>query len=324
MKMKTVKRLSAVLLTGALALSLISCGGNATSGDNANGSANDTSNENASETAQENGTEESVVEKKELLVVSFGTSYNDSRSITIGGIENVLRENFQDYEVVRAFTAQTIIDKLKDRDGIEIMNVKEALDDAVANGVTTLIVQPTHLMDGFEYQDLQKELADYEDKFEHLALAAPLLTSDEDYALVADALYEKTKQYDDGETAICFMGHGTEADSNKDYAVLQDTIRDKGYDNIFIATVEAEPTFEDIIEEVSAAGTYQKAVLLPLMVVAGDHANNDMASDEDDSWKSLFEEAGFEVSCVLEGLGQDYEIAEIYVKHTQDAIDGLE
>lgn len=261
--------------------------------------------------------------KTELLVVSFGTSYNDSREKTIGGIENALAKAYPDYELKRAFTSQIIIDKLKERDGIETMNVEEALDDAVENGVKTLIVQPTHLMDGYEYTDLKDALDDYQDKFDAVALAAPLLSSDADYEAVAQAITKKTADYDNGTTAICFMGHGTEADSNKDYAKLQEVLTADGFENYYISTVEAEPSFEDTIELVSSKGIYDKAVLLPLMVVAGDHANNDMAGDEDDSWKSMFEAAGFSVECVLEGLGENADIQQIYVQHTQDAIESL-
>lgn len=264
------------------------------------------------------GKSSSAVEK-EILVVSFGTSYNSSRSITIGGIESTIRESYPDWTVRRAFTAQTIIDKLAKRDGIKIDNVKEALDRAIADGVKTLIVQPTHLMDGFEYTDLKKELDSYKGKFEKLVLSTPLLTSDSDYEAVAKVITEKLAAYDDGKTAICFMGHGTEAESNKDYAKLQTVLTAAGKKNFYVGTVEATPSVEDLIAA-AKSGKYAKVVLEPLMVVAGDHANNDMAGDEDDSWKSQFEKAGFEVECILEGLGQIYEIQQIYVQHLAQTI----
>lgn len=262
-------------------------------------------------------------QKTAILVVSFGTSYNDSREATIGAIEESIAKAFPDYEVRRAFTSQIIIDKLKERDGLEIDNVEEALDRAVADGITTLVVQPTHLMDGYEYTDLADALKDYEDKFDQVVLGDPLLTSDGDFDAVVKAIAEKTASYDNGETAICFMGHGTEADSNGIYAKMQDKLTEAGYENYYIGTVEAEPTLDDVIAAINEKGTYKKVVLEPLMVVAGDHANNDMAGDEEDSWKTIITGEGYEVECILEGLGQISAIQDIYVAHTQAAVDSL-
>ena len=260
---------------------------------------------------------------KEILVVSFGTSYSNSRHVTIGAIEDAIREAYPDYQVRRAFTAQTIIDKLKKEENIEIDNVKQALDRAVANGVKTLIVQPTHLMNGLEYNDLKKELDKYKDKFDKIALGKPLLTSDEDYKQVIAAITNDTKEYLDGETAICFMGHGTEADSNKVYATLQEKLKAAGYNDYFVGTVEAKPSVDDLIAQVKESGKYKRVILQPLMVVAGDHANNDMAGNEEDSWATKFKAAGFEVKPVLRGLGQNYDIQKIYLEHLKAAIDSL-
>ena len=261
--------------------------------------------------------------EQELLVVSFGTSFNDSRRMTIGGIEGALEEAFPDWSVRRGFTSQIIIDHVKSRDGEIIDNVSEALDRAAANEVKTLVVQPTHLMHGFEYNDLAAELAQYADAFETVAIGAPLLNTDEDFSQVADIIKEATAEYDDGETAIVFMGHGTEADSNEVYAKMQGVLTDKGYENYFIGTVEATPSVDDVLALVQQ-GDYKKVVLEPLMVVAGDHANNDMAGDEEDSWKSIFEGAGYEVECILRGLGELEPIQAMYVAHAQETIDGLE
>ncbi len=258
----------------------------------------------------------------ELLVISFGTSFNDNRRLTVGAIEAAMEEAFPDWSVRRGFTSQIIIDHVKSRDGEVIDNVTEALDRAVANGVKTLVVQPTHLMDGFEYNDVVTELATYADAFENIAIGAPLLTSDADFQTVMQAVVDATAQYDDGETAICLMGHGTEADSNGVYAKMQQCMADAGYANYFVGTVEAEPTLEDVLAAVQA-GSYRKVVLRPLMIVAGDHANNDMAGDEEDSWKSAFEAAGYEVSCEIKGLGELEAIQQLLVAHAQDAIDSL-
>ena len=269
-------------------------------------------------------TDEAKAPKPVILVVSFGTSYNDSRHITIGAIEDAIRETYPDYDVRRAFTAQIIIDKLAERDGIVIDNFEQAMDKLVEEGVQKVIVQPTHLMAGYEYTDVLNSLqSNYADKFEAIVLGDPLLTSDEDYSEVVEAICDATAEYDDGQTAICFMGHGTEADSNEDYTHLQQVLTDTGHTSYFVGTVEATPTFDDVVEAAQAAG-FTKAVLRPLMVVAGDHANNDMADTEDpDSFASKFIAAGFEVECVVEGLGQLVAIDDIYVRHVADAITQL-
>lgn len=260
--------------------------------------------------------------EKELLVVSFGTSFNDSRRQTIGAIEKSLEEAFPDWSVRRAFTSQIIIDHVEKRDGEVIDNVGQALDRALANGVKTLVVQPTHLMNGLEFTDLENEIAQYADGFEQIVIGSPLLTTDEDFSKVADAIVKATKDHDDGETAICFMGHGTEADSNEVYAKMQKVLADKGMENYFIGTVEAKPDLEDVLSAVGN-GSYKKAVLEPLMVVAGDHANNDMAGDEEDSWKSAFEKAGYDVECLLRGLGEIEDIRKLYVQHADEAIHSM-
>lgn len=265
-----------------------------------------------------------TVEKKSdaaILVVSFGTSYNDSRDITIGAVEEAIAKACPEYEVRRAFTSQIIIDILAERDNLDIDNVEEALDRAVADGIKELIVQPTHLMNGFEYNDLAKALTDYVDKFDKIILSEPLLMSDSDFDGVIKAITEKTASYDDGETAICFMGHGTEAESNGVYAALQSKLTEAGYENYYVGTVEAEPSLEDVVAALNAKGTYKKVVLEPLMVVAGDHANNDMAGTEEDSWKTVLEQEGYEVECIIEGLGQIPAVADIYVEHVQKAIE---
>ena len=267
----------------------------------------------------DNPRNEDQISDQELLVVSFGTSYNNSRRLTIGGIESRLEKDFPEWSVRRGFTSQIIIDHVLRRDGEKIDNVTEALDRAIDNGVKTLLVQPTHLMHGFEFTDLVEELAEYADAFDKIIVGEPLLSSEEDFSAVADIITEATKEYDDGKTAICFMGHGTEAPSNEIYDRMQKVLTEKGFENYYIGTVEAEPSVEDVLEAVQQGG-YERVVLRPLMVVAGDHANNDMAGDEEDSWKSIFEAAGFEVVCVVEGLGQLGGVQEIFSQHVQDAL----
>lgn len=258
----------------------------------------------------------------ELLVLSFGTSYNDSRRLTIGAIEGDLEKAFPDFSVRRGFTANIIIDHVQRRDNILIDDVDAALERAVNNGVKNLVVQPTHLMHGLEYDELVKEVGNYSDAFDQVVFGEPLLNSDDDFARVEKAITEWTASYDDGETAICFMGHGTEADSNEVYQKMQDLLTKDGYTNYFVGTVEAQPSLDDVLTKVQA-GDYKRVVLEPLMVVAGDHANNDMAGDEDGSWKKTFEDAGYEVECLLRGLGENEDIRTIYVDHAKAAIDSL-
>ncbi|MDO5547755.1 MAG: sirohydrochlorin cobaltochelatase [Eubacteriales bacterium] len=261
--------------------------------------------------------------EQELLVLSFGTSYNDSRRLTIGAIESDLADAFPDFSVRRGFTANIIIDHVNDRDGILIDDVDAALNRAIDNGVKTLVVQPTHLMNGLEYDELSEQVAQYADAFDKVVFGDPLLTSDDDFARVEKAITEWTADYDDGETAICFMGHGTEAESNEVYQKMQDLLTEDGYENYFVGTVEAEPSLEDVLAKVKE-GDYKRVILEPLMVVAGDHANNDMAGDEEGTWKKTFEDEGYEVECLLRGLGENEDIRQIYIDHAQAAIDSLD
>lgn len=260
--------------------------------------------------------------ENELMVISFGTSYNDNRRLTIGAIEGAMEEAFPDWSVRRGFTSQIIIDHVKNRDGEVIDNVGEALDRAVANGVKKLVVQPTHLMDGLEYNDVVDEVTQYADAFERIAIGKPLLTSDEDFKTVMEVIIAETAEYDDGNTAICFMGHGTEAASNQVYGRMQDLLTEAGYEHYYVGTVEAEPSLEDVLAKVQE-GEYTRVVLMPLMIVAGDHANNDMAGDEEGSWKTTFEAAGYEVVPVVRGLGEFEGIRQLLVQHAQAAVDSL-
>ena len=279
--------------------------------------------------------------ENELLVVSFGTSFNDSRVKDIKGIEDALQEANPDWSVRRAFTAQIIINHVEARDGECIDNMDQALERAVANNVKNLVVQPTHLMHGAEYDELTAAVEKYQDKFESVKIAEPLLGEvgddasvvNDDKKAVAEAITAeavKTANYDSLEaakedgTAFVFMGHGTSHTAKISYSQMQAQMQELGYDNVFIGTVEGEPedtACEAVIEAVKNAG-YKKVVLRPLMVVAGDHANNDMAGDDDDSWKSQFVASGnFDsVDCQIAGLGEIPAIQDIYVAHTAAAI----
>ncbi len=280
----------------------------------------------------------------ELLVVSFGTSFNDSRVKDIKGIEDALQAAYPDWSVRRAFTAQIIINHVQARDGEKIDNMQQAMDRAVANGVKNLVVQPTHLMHGAEYDEMMEMIDDYRDKFESVAVAEPLLGEvgadatviNEDKEAVAKAVTAEavaTAGYDSVEaaakdgTAFVFMGHGTSHTAKVSYSQMQTAMQTLGYDNVFIGTVEGEPestSCENVIEAVKAAG-YTKVVLRPLMVVAGDHANNDMAGADEDSWLSQFEASGAfdSVDCQIAGLGGIADVEQLYIAHTKAAIDSL-
>ena len=259
--------------------------------------------------------------EKEILIVSFGTSYTNSREKTIGAIEKAIERAYgAEYIIKRAFTSKIIIEKLKKRDNIVIQNVSEAIEEAKNIGVKTLLVQPTHLMSGYEYQDVLEEVNKYKEDFEQIKIGRPLLDMNEDYELVSAALEDAMKNYDREDTALCFMGHGTTAEANRVYEKLQKLFWEKGKENVFIATVEAKPSFEDVVEMVDKKG-FKHAVLHPLMIVAGDHANNDMAGDEKDSWESLFEAKGIGVECILRGIGEMEAIQNIYVRHTGEMVD---
>ena len=282
--------------------------------------------------------------ENELLVVSFGTSFNDSRAEDIKGIEDKLQEAYPDWSVRRAFTAQIIINHVEARDDEVIDNMQQALDRAVANGVKNLVVQPTHLMHGAEYDEMTEAIDGYKDKFESVAIAEPMLGEvgddatviNDDKKAVAQAITDeacKEAGYDSMEaaaedgTAFVFMGHGTSHTANVTYDQMQTQMDNLGFKNAFIGTVEGKPEDTEcqaVIAKVKDAG-FKKVVLRPLMVVAGDHANNDMAGDDDDSWKSQFEAAGAfdSVDCQIAGLGRIEAVEDLYVEHTKAAIDSL-
>ena len=278
----------------------------------------------------------------EILVVSFGTSFNDSRAADIKGIEDAIQEAYPDWSVRRAFTAQIIINHVQARDGECIDNVEQALDRAVDNGVKNLVIQPTHLMHGAEYDELMDAVEEYEDKFESVKVAEPLLGEvgddaavvNDDKKAVAEILtaeavekagYDSLDAAKEDGVAFVFMGHGTSHTAKVSYSQMQTQMNDLGYDNVFIGTVEGEPedtACENVIDAVSEAG-YTKVILRPLMVVAGDHANNDMAGEDEDSWLSQFEESEkFEsVDTQILGLGEIEGIQRLYVDHTAKVID---
>ncbi len=286
---------------------------------------------------------EDEIGEKEILVVSFGTSYNNSRVKDIGGIEKAIQKAYPKWSVRRAFTAQIIINHILARDNESIDNVDQALQRAVDNKVKTLVIQPTHLMHGAEYDELMESVEKYKDKFDSVKVAEPLLGEvgkdatvvNADKASVAETItaqavktagYSSLEEAANDSTAFVFMGHGTSHTAKISYTQMQNQMEDLGYSNVFIGTVEGEPestSCENVIKAVKKAG-YKNVILRPLMVVAGDHANNDMAGDDDDSWKSQFEasKAFDSVKCQISGLGRIKGIQQLYVDHVEDAING--
>lgn len=281
---------------------------------------------------------------KEILVTSFGTSFNDSRAKDIGGVEKALQKAYPDWSVRRAFTAQIIINHIYARDNEKIDNVEQAMDRAVKNGVKELVVQPTHLMHGAEYDELKETVDKYKDKIDKITIAEPLLGEvgsdasviNEDKATVAKDItaeavkvagYDSLDAAAEDSTAFVFMGHGTSHEANVTYDQMQTQMEKLGYKNVFIGTVEGKPAdtaCKEVIKKVNKAG-YKNVIIRPLMVVAGDHANNDMAGDDKDSWKSQFKASKkFDsVKCQIEGMGRISDIEQVYVAHTGAAIDSL-
>ncbi len=251
--------------------------------------------------------------KKAMLVVSFGTSYKETREKTINRIEKDIEEQFPDYKIYIAYTSKMILRVLKDRDKLHINNVDEAMKEMLVDGIEEVVIQPTLILNGIEYDIMVEEISAYYDKFKSIKIGTPLLTTTEDSFDVIDAFLNDAPSYSKSE-AIVFMGHGSEHYTNTIYASLDYMFKAKGHDNIYVGTVEAYPDLSVIIESLKK-NNYNKIILIPFMIVAGDHAINDMASDEEDSWKTTLEKEGFEVECILKGLGEIDGIRKIFIEH---------
>lgn len=256
--------------------------------------------------------------KKAILVVSFGTSFHRTREKTIDRIEEEIGRAYPEYALYRAWTSKMIIAKLKRRDGISIPAVAEAVEAMLEDGVTELLVQPTHILNGIENDQMKEDVLRYEERFERLAFGAPLLTSTEDNEAVISAVMEGFPELGERE-ALVFMGHGTTHYANSIYAALDYTFKDMGYPHVFLGTVEAYPSFETLLKLVRDFAP-EKVILAPFMVVAGDHAIHDMSSEDEDSWRSRFQREGFSVECVMRGLGEYPGIRRVYVEHLAKAM----
>lgn len=252
-----------------------------------------------------------------ILVVSFGTSYNDTREKTIDLIENDIKTTFQHHKVFRAFTSTMIIKKIKERDNICIHTVSEALENIIESNIKNLIIQPTHVINGIENDIMLETFKTYSTHFDSIKIGSPLLTSTNDYEHIITAVMDEFSSLKDDEALIC-MGHGTDHHANSTYAALDYMFKNKGYNNVFIGTVESYPTLDTVKEALKSLNP-RKVILTPLMVVSGDHATNDMASDGDDSWKTFFEKEGYIVECCLKGLGEYSSIRDLYIDHINNS-----
>ncbi len=255
---------------------------------------------------------------KAILVVSFGTSHTDTRRKTIDQIEEDIRSNYPEYSIYHAFTSKMIIGILQQRDGIEILTVSEVMEQMKKDGISDVIIQPTHILNGIENDLMIQDANKYKKEFNTIVFGAPLLHETEDYWEVINAFVKNLPELSENEAVVC-MGHGTEHYTNASYAALDYMFKDQGYENIYIATVEAYPSLNNIIKKLKEKN-YDKIILVPFMIVSGDHAKNDMAGDDEDSWKVILEKEGFEVLCILEGLGENPEIRKIFLDHVSNAL----
>jgi len=254
---------------------------------------------------------------KAILIVSFGTSYEDTRKVTIEAIEHDIEQACPNYHIYRAWTSKMIMAKILKRDGIKVLNVKEAMAQMAADGITDVIIQPTHVLNGIENDLMKEDALSYQNSFSTITFGNPLLTTEEDNDAVIQALLAEFSDLKADE-ALVLMGHGTTHFSNSIYSGINYQLQDRGYSNIFLGTVEAYPALESMLRSVNQQQP-RKVILSPFMIVAGDHAKNDMASEEEDSWRSQFENAGYDVTCILKGLGEYPAIRELLVKHVQEA-----
>ena len=256
-----------------------------------------------------------------LLVVSFGTSYSETREKTIGAIEHRLEEAYPQYELRRAFTSRMILKVLRERDHIFIDDVKSALQRLIDEGCPNVVIQPTHMMNGEENDRMLADIKKYADKFESCRVGMPILNNIKDYCSLTKAVMSEIPEQHQEKTAVVLMGHGTDHHANSVYAALEYRMHDMGYTNVFVGTVEGYPDIEAVLRKIKAVdASIERIVLYPLMIVAGDHANNDMAGDSEDSWKSQFEKAGYQTECKIKGLGEYKGVQELFVNHLSEIL----
>ncbi len=262
--------------------------------------------------------------KKALLIVSFGTSHKETREKTIGEIERFISRAYPDRELRRAFTSSIIMKVLKTRDHMHVDNVREAMERLAEDGFKDVLVQPTHIINGEEYEKMMEQIMPFKNSFDAISVGKALLTSSRDYDEVCKAIMAEVPELDQkknadqaAKTALVLMGHGTGHFSDAAYAALDYRFKALGYENVFVGTVEGYPEVSLVLKQVKDYAP-DEVVLMPLMVVAGDHAVNDMAGEQEDSWKVLFKNAGYKVTCILRGIGEFTGIQKMYLDHTAD------
>ena len=259
---------------------------------------------------------------KVILVVSYGTSHSDGRLKAINAIEDAIANANDDYEIKRAFSSRLVIDNIRNKTGEEISDVEQAVVRLLENGVKTLIIQPTHIMCGNDYEELTSVAERFKEKFKNISIGLPLLADEQDFIKLADSLIGAAAKYINAETAIIFIGHGTEHEANSVYARLQNIFTAGGNNSFFVGTIKAAPSLADVIALVKSGG-FRKVVLFPLMTASGNHINQDIAGDKKNSWKNVFTAAGFEVECISSGLGELEAVRNIYAAHTHKAKDNF-
>lgn len=258
--------------------------------------------------------------KKEIIMCSYGADVKNSIPFTLGAIEKALQKAYPKYKVDMCFTAEHIINYLKEHDNYIVKNVKQTLDEAVENGIEEVIVLPVYFLNGVVLESVIKEIMLYQSKFKKLSVADYLMASDRDFEEIADVVIKRTSEYNSKDTAVCIAGHGTSSDTNSNYLKFQDVIRKRGEGFYLVGTLDAEPTVDDLIAELKQNSEIKNIVIIPLMIDGGGHITNEIAGDEEDSWRSMFLSAGYNVECIMEGLAVHPEIQQIFVRHTKAAM----
>ena len=258
--------------------------------------------------------------EKGILIVSYGSSYKEAREKSIGGIENAIAKAFPEYNVYRAFTSMSIVERIWEKEGYRVDSIEEALERALADGVCKMVIIQTHLVKGIRYDAMERAVASYKERFEELRVAEPVLSIDANSSAFAEGLADIGASYDDGKTAVCFVGHGIDEDTGSAYRILQCHLSDKGHENYYVGTLSMKPTCDDLVKEIQKKREVQRVILVPLMLVAGYHVRKDLIGTSEKSWVNIFKKAGFEVESVKSGLGEEKFVQNIFVDYLKNVI----
>ena len=258
--------------------------------------------------------------QKGILVVSYGSSYKEEREKSIGGIERAIAAAFPEYKIYRAFTSLTIVERIWKKDGCRIDSICEALERAVSEGMRQMVIIQTHLVKGIRYEAMEKAVDAYKHKFEQLVVAEPILSADVNIEALADGLVSIGTAYDDGQTAVCFVGHGIDEEYKIAYSCLQKCLDGRGYEHFYIGTLSVKPTRMDLVDCIQKKSIEHRVVLVPLMLVSGYHVRKDLAGTGENSWENTFSKLGYSVECVRRGLGEEDFIQKIFIEHLKNVI----